>query len=171
MGVGWAIGTANHAAADTSQTQSTTSTTESSSPSTSSTPSQSSPSSSPSASSSESSDSSAQSTESESSSTEESTQSSSESGVSGSFTGKTASQRYGTVTVTIEVENGKITDVSAETTVREQRSQQYVNRALPTLRTEVLEAQSADISSVSGATYTSESYITSLQSALDEAGL
>jgi uncharacterized protein with FMN-binding domain len=40
----------------------------------------------------------------------------------------------------------------------------------PTLRKEALEAQSADIDLVSGATLTSQSYIESLQGALDRAG-
>ena len=44
-------------------------------------------------------------------------------------------------------------------------------RAEPILRAEVLAAQSADVSMVSGATYTSRAYLTSLQSALDQAGL
>jgi uncharacterized protein with FMN-binding domain len=43
------------------------------------------------------------------------------------------------------------------------------SRALPTLRTEVLTAQSAEVDTVSGATYTSDAYARSLQSAIDEA--
>ena len=43
--------------------------------------------------------------------------------------------------------------------------------ALPTLKQETLSAQSADIDMVSGATVTSQGYLQSLQSALDQAGL
>jgi uncharacterized protein with FMN-binding domain len=43
------------------------------------------------------------------------------------------------------------------------------SRALPTLRTEVLTAQTANVDSVSGATYTSDGYVSSLQSAIDQA--
>jgi uncharacterized protein with FMN-binding domain len=45
------------------------------------------------------------------------------------------------------------------------------NEALPILNEEALSAQSAQIDTVSGATYTSDGYIRSLQSALDKAGL
>ena len=45
------------------------------------------------------------------------------------------------------------------------------DRALPVLVQETLDAQSADIDMVSGATVTSDGYVTSLQSALDQAGI
>lgn len=51
------------------------------------------------------------------------------------------------------------------------RSVQISNYAAPVLRTEVLAAQSAKVSSVGGATYTTDGYLTSLQSALDKAKL
>ncbi len=74
--------------------------------------------------------------------------------------------------VAIVVANGKITDVTAlQLTNQGGRSVEISNYAAPTLRSETLSAQSAKIQSVSGATYTSEGYITSLQSAIDKAGL
>lgn len=88
----------------------------------------------------------------------------------GSFTGETSTHQYGSVTVTVTLTSGVITDVQAETTVNEPRSERYVSMALPTLRSEVLAANSADVNLVSGATYTSQAYIESLQSALDKAG-
>lgn len=92
--------------------------------------------------------------------------------VSGTFDGTTAETQYGPVQVEVVVANGKITDVKAlQLTDRGGRSVQISNQAAPILRTEALSAQSAHISSVSGATYTSEGYTTSLQSALDKAGL
>ncbi|MFZ1409844.1 MAG: FMN-binding protein [Micropruina sp.] len=91
-------------------------------------------------------------------------------GATGTFTGATASNRFGTVTVTVTLKAGSITDVSAKATIYEQKSARYVNMALPTLKSEVIAADSADVSNVSGATYTTNSYLTSLQSALDKAG-
>ncbi|MCU1572106.1 MAG: FMN-binding domain protein [Micrococcaceae bacterium] len=90
---------------------------------------------------------------------------------SGSYTGSTATERFGTVTVKVTVADGKITDVSADMTARDSRSQQINTRAAALLRTEVLSAQSADVTMISGATYTSDAYLTSLQAALDQAGL
>ncbi len=91
-------------------------------------------------------------------------------GVTGAFTGATATNKYGSVTVTVTLTEGVITDVDAATTINESKSEKYVSMALPTLRSEVIAANGADVNLVSGATYTSESYIESLQSALDKAG-
>jgi uncharacterized protein with FMN-binding domain len=91
---------------------------------------------------------------------------------SGSFTGSSVRTRYGTVQVQITVENGTIVDATTvQLTADDQRSAQINNRAAPILRSEVLAAQSASVSTVSGATYTSAGYLKSLQSALDQAGL
>ncbi|RFA18092.1 FMN-binding protein [Subtercola boreus] len=93
-------------------------------------------------------------------------------GVSGTFTGAVSSTRFGDVQVSITVADGTITDVTAlKLTDKEQKSVSISNRAAPVLRQEVLAAQSAQVKSVSGATYTSDAYLTSLQSALDQAGL
>jgi uncharacterized protein with FMN-binding domain len=74
--------------------------------------------------------------------------------------------------VEIVVAGGKITDVKAlQVTNRGGRSVQISNYAVPILRKEVLAAQSAKVSSVGGATYTSDGYLQSLQSALDKAHL
>jgi uncharacterized protein with FMN-binding domain len=51
------------------------------------------------------------------------------------------------------------------------RDQEINSYAIPQLNSEAVSAGSAQIDTVSGATYTSEGYITSLQSALDKAGL
>ena len=90
----------------------------------------------------------------------------------GSFTGSSVDTRYGSVQVQVVVANGKITDVKAlHLTDDGGRSIQISNSAAPILRSEVLSSQSARVSTVGGATYTSEAYLTSLQSALDQAGL
>lgn len=75
---------------------------------------------------------------------------------------------YGVLDVKVTVSGTRITNVSVPTLeVAEFTSQQICEQAIPLLRTEVLTAQSARIDGVSGATYTSEAYATSLQAALD----
>jgi uncharacterized protein with FMN-binding domain len=74
--------------------------------------------------------------------------------------------------IEIVVADRKITDVKAlQLTNQGGRSVQISNYAAPILRKEVLAAQSAKVSSVGGATYTSDGYLSSLQSALDKANL
>ncbi|WP_336698760.1 FMN-binding protein [Curtobacterium sp. USHLN213] len=93
------------------------------------------------------------------------------SSATGTFTGDTTQTRYGPVQVQITVANGTITDVTAlQLTNSDGRSVQISQQAAPILRQEALQAQSAQIQSVSGATFTSEGYTTSLQSAIDKAG-
>jgi uncharacterized protein with FMN-binding domain len=87
-------------------------------------------------------------------------------------TGSAASTRYGPVEVQVTVTNGKITDVEAvEYPTASARDRSINARAIPELNSETQTAQSAKIDLVSGATYTSRGYITSLQSALDQAGV
>jgi uncharacterized protein with FMN-binding domain len=87
-------------------------------------------------------------------------------------TGDTVQTRWGPVQVRITLKNGKITDVTAVSYPSDNPRDQEINSyALPQLRREALAAQSASIDSVSGASYTSDGYKQSLQSALDSAGL
>ena len=78
--------------------------------------------------------------------------------------------RYGPVQVQITVRAGKIVRADAidypQSSGRDQEINSY---AIPQLNDETLQAQSAQIDTVSGATYTSDGYRTSLQSALDAA--
>jgi uncharacterized protein with FMN-binding domain len=88
------------------------------------------------------------------------------------YTGAVASTRWGDVQVTITVTDGKITDVAVPVYPSDNGKDQEINAyALPILREETLSAQSAGIDTVSGATVTSNGYLTSLQSALDAAHL
>ena len=92
--------------------------------------------------------------------------------VSGTFVGSSVSTRYGSVQVKILVSAGKITDVvPVALTNQGGRSVQLSNMAAPILRAEVLKAQSAKVATVSGATYTSDAYLSSLQAAIDKAGI
>ncbi|MGW7419375.1 FMN-binding protein [Streptomyces sp. NPDC054813] len=87
-------------------------------------------------------------------------------------TGDTVQTRWGPVQVRVTIKSGKITEVTALQYPQDNpRDQQINSYALPELRREALTAQSAQIDTVSGATYTSEGYQQSLQSALDSAGL
>ena len=80
--------------------------------------------------------------------------------------------RWGPVQVQITVAGNRITDVTLlQVPDANERDVRINSAAVPVLTQETIEAQSADIDSVSGATYTSEGYTTSLQSALDQAGL
>lgn len=84
--------------------------------------------------------------------------------------GAAASTRYGPVQVEVTLTGGVITAVDAIQYPTENPKDQQINaRAIPVLQTQVLKAQSAAISGVSGATYTSNGYAKSLQSALDAA--
>jgi uncharacterized protein with FMN-binding domain len=91
-------------------------------------------------------------------------------GVSGSFTGDSIDVRYGFVQVKITVENGKITDAQA-VVAPSGRNDRYTQMSVPVLRQRTLAAQSANISGVSGASFTSYGWYTSLASALAKAGL
>lgn len=88
----------------------------------------------------------------------------------GTYTGSAANTRFGPVQVQITVSGGVVTDVQVPAYPSENgRDQQINSRAVPILMKETLAAQSADIDMVSGATYTSTGYRSSLQAALDEA--
>lgn len=90
---------------------------------------------------------------------------------SGTFVGTVQSTRYGNVQVQVVITAGKITDVvTLHLTDDGGRSVQISNRAAPILRSEMLTAQSTNVSNVSGATYTTQAYLSSAQSALDQAG-
>ncbi|MGW0878708.1 FMN-binding protein [Streptomyces sp. NPDC002671] len=87
-------------------------------------------------------------------------------------TGDTVQTRWGPVQVRVTVKGGRLTEVAAVSYPQgNPRDQEINSRALPRLRREALAAQSAQIDTVSGATYTSDGYRQSLQSALDSAGL
>jgi len=86
------------------------------------------------------------------------------------LTGPDVPNQYGDVQVQLTVQGGKIVDVKAlQLPVDRQRSAYISQVAGPLLRSEVLQAQSANIDLISGATYTSESYAQSVQAALDQA--
>ncbi|MFE1833864.1 FMN-binding protein [Streptomyces sviceus] len=85
-------------------------------------------------------------------------------------TGAVSQTQYGPVQVRITVSGGKITKAEAVQAPKGGTSDQKTALSVPKLNQEAMAAGSADIDSVSGATYTSEGYKKSLQSALDQAG-
>jgi uncharacterized protein with FMN-binding domain len=92
-------------------------------------------------------------------------------GVSGTATGEAVPTQYGDAQVKVTVQDGKITAIEAlQLQGNDPRSVMISSSAEPILQQEALAAQSAQIDTVSGATYTSESYKQSLQSALDKLG-
>jgi uncharacterized protein with FMN-binding domain len=97
-----------------------------------------------------------------------STSSSSSSGTSGAnvVTSSTITTEKGPVQLQVTFDGTKITAVK----MLQQPNHPQTTAAVPKLIAETLQAQSADIDTVSGATITSEAYKTSLQAAIDARG-
>jgi uncharacterized protein with FMN-binding domain len=86
-----------------------------------------------------------------------------------SATGAVVQYGYGELSVAVTVHGNQITAVSVPLLrTAEPYSQQLAQQVIPMLRSEVLAVHSAQIHGVSGATYTSEAYARSIQSALDK---
>lgn len=88
----------------------------------------------------------------------------------GTYTGSAVSTRYGTVQVQIVVIGGVLTEADAVAAPSGDRHTEQISAsAIPVLGQEAVATGSASIQMVSGATFTSKGYVTSLQSALDQA--
>ncbi|MFE1320971.1 FMN-binding protein [Kitasatospora phosalacinea] len=84
-------------------------------------------------------------------------------------TGSAVDTRYGPVQVKVTLADGRISRIDVvQYPTRDRRDQEINEYAIPVLNQEAIAAQSADIDVVSGATYTSDGYTRSLQSALDQ---
>ena len=80
--------------------------------------------------------------------------------------------RYGELELQVTVTGSRITNVQPVIdTAFEPRSSQVNSYAEPLLESQTLQAQSANINGVSGATFTSQAYVQSLQAALDKLGI
>jgi uncharacterized protein with FMN-binding domain len=89
----------------------------------------------------------------------------------GTYTGAEVQYFYGDIQVAVTVQGGKITNVSVpQNGAIDARSQMINSYAVPVLEKEALAAQGVNIDVVSGATFTSEAFAQSLQSALQKAG-
>ncbi len=90
--------------------------------------------------------------------------------LNGTLTGSDFPNRFGDVQVRVVISNGRITDVQAVQLPSDRAESAYISQQVgPWLRSEALQAQSANIDVISGATYTSQSYMQSLESALQQA--
>jgi uncharacterized protein with FMN-binding domain len=88
----------------------------------------------------------------------------------GSFTGQSINTKFGPVQVGVTVTGGHMTDVTFLALPNDRPRSQFISQqAGPLLRSEALQAQSASINLLSGASYTSEGFAESLQSALAQA--
>ena len=85
------------------------------------------------------------------------------------YKGPVEYMRWGPVQATVSIKGKRITNVSASVPTERPRSMFINQQAVPMLRQEVLQAQSATIDVVSGATLTSEAFAQSLQGALKKA--
>jgi uncharacterized protein with FMN-binding domain len=88
----------------------------------------------------------------------------------GTYTGSIADAYYGNIQVQVVISSGKITDVIFLQYPNDNPTSQNINsQAMPILKQEVLQAQSANISGVSGASATSPAFQSSLADALSQA--
>lgn len=105
-----------------------------------------------------------------SSGTSTTTASSSTSLANGTYSGTSVTTKYGPLQVQITVADGRITAVTVPTYPSNDSKSRSINAtAVPKLVQSTLTAQSATVTSVSGATYTTNAYKQSLQSAIDQA--
>ena len=87
-------------------------------------------------------------------------------------TGEAVPNQYGSVQVRITARGGTLTGITfLQLPYGDPESASISDRVAPVLAQQALDAQSADVAGVSGATYTSDGYRQSLQSALDELGI
>jgi uncharacterized protein with FMN-binding domain len=88
----------------------------------------------------------------------------------GSYTGSVADAQWGVVQVKVIIQNGRITDVQFLQYPNDRDRSVYINSiADPQLTSEAIQAQSANVDIVTGATDSSEAFIQSLSDALAQA--
>jgi uncharacterized protein with FMN-binding domain len=87
----------------------------------------------------------------------------------GTWTGAEVDEPWGPFEVQVVISGGTITSVSVVESPGDRHSSRINSVAVPLLNESTLARQGANIDMVSGATWTSDSYATSLQAALDQA--
>jgi uncharacterized protein with FMN-binding domain len=88
----------------------------------------------------------------------------------GTYTGDVKDVFYGNVQVGVVVTGGRISDVRFLQYPNDRRTSVEINsRAMPLLQSEAVQAQTAGVDIISGATATSQGFIESLSSALNKA--
>jgi len=87
----------------------------------------------------------------------------------GTWTGAAVQEPWGTFQVQAVVSGGQITSVVVVSSPQDGHSSRINSQAIPVLTEAAIASQGASIDMISGATWTSQSYATSLQAALDQA--
>ena len=88
----------------------------------------------------------------------------------GTYDGPVVDAYYGNVQVETIVQGGKITDVQFLDYPKDRRTSRQINQqAMPWLTQEAVQVQNANVDLIGGATFTSEAFVRSLQSALEQA--
>lgn len=88
----------------------------------------------------------------------------------GSYTGTPADAYYGTVQIKVVITNGALADMQFLQYPSDRDTSRYINsQAIPLLFQEAIQAQSAQVDGVSGASFTSQAFKQSLASALTQA--
>jgi len=88
----------------------------------------------------------------------------------GTYDGPIVDAYYGNLQVEAVIQGGKLTDVKFLDYPQDRRTSRFINsQAMPWLTQEAVQVQSANVDLISGATFTSEAFVQSLQSALDQA--
>lgn len=88
----------------------------------------------------------------------------------GTFAGNVADASYGYVQIQVTISNGRISNVQFLQYPNDNRTSSYINsQAMPMLKSEAIQTQSAQVDGVTGASYTSQAFASSLSSALRQA--
>lgn len=88
----------------------------------------------------------------------------------GTYTGSAADAYYGNIQVQVTIAQGKITDVAFLQYPNDNNTSRFINQqAMPLLKNEAIQAQSATVDIVSGASDSSQAFQQSLSSALQQA--
>src|SRR5438034_11501874 len=89
----------------------------------------------------------------------------------GTYTGSTEDAYYGNIQVQVTIANGKISDVQFLQYPNDNNTSRFINeQAMPFLKSEAIQAQSAQVDIISGASDSSAAFIKSLGNALGQAG-
>ncbi len=88
----------------------------------------------------------------------------------GTYTGPSVDVFYGIVQVQVQIQNGKIANVNFLQYPNDRQTSVAINsQVMPWLTQEAIQAQSANVNLITGATLTSEGFVNSLQAALQSA--
>ena len=88
----------------------------------------------------------------------------------GTYTGSVADAYYGNVQVSVTINSGKITNVKFLQYPNSHPTSVFINQqAMPYLKQETIQSQNSNVQLISGATFTSQAFVQSLQSALSKA--